>query len=606
MAPVALFPQCGFELEVGDLVAGTTAPATLVLQVPRPIVRAERLHLAFRSEAQAGYGSGKSRTVVRREILTSPFQVELPKGTPLPAGNHRYPFSFDVPKDLPPALFGDDCSIYHHFRAVLVVDWARDPSATFVPAVRHAPTVATRVPITVRSPSTFHDRLVVELTLASNLLALDEPIVGRLALRGGADVRFNSVVLTLVAKQRVVMGQDDVRTLRLGSVRAPADSLRRGEPLPFLIPPHVTTPSVDNAFIAMGYAIEVRVDVPFRFDPVFEVPITLLPRGSQLYDASDVVTAVGGERLRLIAAELAQRTGLRAGTPPVLATGRVGPIDMRLTDAPRDGILGVDVTLSFPSLALGTAFRPMGLLDGFRESPLLPEGLSHRYFLRASPAAGKDAFSPETLKGLFATLLAQAHGADDVHLADHHLGMHFRLRGDDASAIVELGTRAYDHAKAIGAALDALPFPPAVADAEAAWRGTASEEDATVVPSGPSLHGVFFRARVLTGEERAARTTFETVWRDGAPSTRVLVDFGDAPLPREAWATLSSPSDAAPHLAPLRAAFATATVASEGRVVTLEASSFAADPRSTFPALRALFLWALEVRSERRVDAPYR
>jgi hypothetical protein len=74
----------------------------LVIDVPEDIPRAERFQLTFRSIAWAGYGSGKGRQVVRRPMFFAPLHVDIPTDRPLARGQHRHPFTIDVPPWLPP------------------------------------------------------------------------------------------------------------------------------------------------------------------------------------------------------------------------------------------------------------------------------------------------------------------------------------------------------------------------------------------------------------------------------------------------------------------------------------------------------------------------
>src|SRR5687767_9616668 len=118
------FPKCEFRvlLPNGVITSGTTVDGILELTVPEPIPRAEHIDLYYRSKAWAGYGSGKHRRVIRRDMLIACLSVDLPVGQPLPAGTLRYPFQMNVPPFVSPSFFGNDCAIENVIETRLDVD----------------------------------------------------------------------------------------------------------------------------------------------------------------------------------------------------------------------------------------------------------------------------------------------------------------------------------------------------------------------------------------------------------------------------------------------------------------------------------------------------
>lgn len=602
---MALFPKCSFQLLVSDgrIVPGTRVAAELVLEAAEAIPRAEHVHVDFRSEAWAGYGAGKNRQVVRRNMFQAPIRVDLPN-EPLGAGQHRFPFAIDVPPWLPPAYEGNDCGIKHVVEMRLDVDWAVDPKATLHPAVSQVPRSATRRSLTLRSPVGFHEEIVLEVTLASAVLVEGEPLMGQIALRSGHRARFDAVVLTLANSDVMTMARRDRRRNSGTTTTIPADVMRAGEPVPFQIMPSPTlTPSFKSSFIDVDVALGVRVDVPWAQDPYFDLIVDLLPRGSTV-DGTASASIVGGERLRLLAAAMARSTGLSEGHAPTLVSGNVGPVAVSIVDAPREGRLGIDVDLTFPDVELGTVFRPLGMLDGFRSSPLLRGPLADRYLLRCTPVDARPAVDDDALTSFFATVFADVEGADDVRFSDHHLGLHISLTNDDEPRMVDAARGAHAKAKAIAEAIASLPFPAPLAAARPAWQATAAEQNAFLAPAGPSLY-FSLRARVLGGEERAIGVVFHTVWKKAGPTMRVDLDLGNAPLPEASHDELAkeTPSE---QLLSVRASFPKIHAHAHGTRATLEHEAWTPDPRTLLPAVEGFFGWVLDVRGERRVDAPYR
>ncbi len=577
---------------------GSRVEGTLVVTNEETIPRADHIQLAFETRAWAGYGSGKNRSVVRRSVFNAPFRVDVPDAT-LAAGTHRFPFTVDVPAWLPPAYQGNDCAIEHVIDTRVNVEWAIDPKTKVSPTIFLPPEQGYRKPLNTRSPQGFHESIVLEVTLASSELALDEPIIGQIALRGGHAARFDAIDLSFVSIARIVMGRGDGRYgAVINSVRIPAAALRGGEAAPFQIASNpYFLPTFHTAFIDNDLVLKVSVDIPWASDPSFDIMLHVLPRGSTLH--GDATTGVvGSQRLQRIAAAMAEGTGLREGRAPTLLEGNVGPVTLRIADAPQAARLGIVVDLTFPDVELGIVFRPLGMLEGFRESPLLPSALANRYLLRCE-------HDDPSVAAFIRTSLDDLASADDIRFSDHHLGLHFPLPNDEPDRMVDIARVAHARARAIGEAIGRLAFPKQVASALAAWQGMAAEQSAFLVPTGPALHGLSFRARVLGGEERVIGATIRTHWTKEGPVNHVELDLRGAPLPEAARAALENETTS-DGLRAVRGYFPVTHALADGRGATLERSDWAADPRTLLPAIEAFFWWLLDARGERRADLPYR
>ncbi len=607
---MSLFPKCTFEyfLDTTDagtksaakLVAGRRNDGTLVLQVPEHIPRAEHLTLDLTTVAWAGYGSGKHRRVIRQELLRIPMRVDMPPEG-MPAGRHSYPFHFDLPGWLPPAFQGADCGIAHEVKAALDVDWAIDPASTVHPKVLVPPAYGRRVTTVVRSPNGFHESIVLEVTLDSAVIAENEPLSGKIALRAGSDARFDAVVLTMSRSATILMGHSDRRRSDLAVVRVPAASVHTGQAVPFVFPPtEDALPTFSSPQINVDYYLRVAVDIPWGFDPEMEIPVTLLPRGSRIEgESSDV--ALGSERLRQMAHYVASRTGRTEGVPPVLVHGKEGPVSFSLSDAPREGALGVEGLLVFPGLGVDVRMRPLGVLDGFRTSPLLPPELQEKFLLRCETPEGRFG-RPPLGESEFHRVLAGLGTADSVRMTDHHLAFHVPVE-DDAEKLVQAATFIAQKAKVLAEVLASLPFPTALEHTRSAWEATAVERGATLTASGPTLSGMTIAVRTLAGEERAFTVRIGTDW-SAAPHTYVEVGCHPVLLPPTAQAMLEG-EVVHPMLTSLRGTFL--KMAQEGpSAVRLHALGTVDDPRTLFPAIEGVIAWVLDVRGERRADTPYR
>lgn len=603
---MALFPEASFAILFPNtgVVSGTRAEGTLELTVPEPIPRADHIHLFWRTQCVAGYGSGKHRYVERVNAFVAPLRLQLDSTKPLAAGSYSYPFAIDLPPWLPPSYVGDDCSISHTIDVRLDVDWAIDPKTSVTPEVRMAPFDMVAQPISTRSPAGFHEKFVVDLTLDSQCVVEGQPVTGQVALRSGHDARFDAITISVMSSATLKIGRGARRRGYGSTVRIPADYLRRGQSAPFAVHfnPSIVRPTFRNSFIDHDVYLIVEVDIPWARDPSFDLLLQVLPAGSRVQLAAHGASVLGTERLVRLAAAMATATGFAQGRLPTLVTGNVGPVAVTLTDSPQEGNIGVDIAFDFPNLGLGTSFRPLGMLEGFRQSPLLPVALANQYLLRAEQE-GKSAepVAVEALGAFYTALLSGFSVANEVRLADHHLGVRQPLANDGAEAMTSLAQWTRARAEIIAQAIARLPFAPSRAAAAPAWTATAAEQNAFLLPHLPAIVGLTLTSRIVGGEQRAIGLELRTQ-ADGTIDAEL--DLRAAPLPRPAWAALEKETDL-PELRAVRAVFSRIEVHSTERI-TLAGAPFAPDPRALLSTVEVFFWWLLDARGERRADAPYR
>jgi hypothetical protein len=599
---MALFPDAAFQVffPANGVVPGTRAEGTLAVEIPEDIPRADHIHLFWRTRAVAGYGSGKNRHVYANDMFVSPLEVKLDRNHPLKAGSYSYPFAIDLPPWLPPSYVGADCRIEHVIEVRLDVDWAVDPKARVTPVVQMAPIEIVAEPVATRSPAGFHDRFVVDLKLDRQCFAEGEPVTGQIALRSGHDARFDAITVAVASMATIRMGRGERRRGHGSQVRIPAEYLRSGASVPFSVHynPTLVRETFRNGFIDHDVYVVVEVDIPWASDPAFELPIQMLPAGSRIHLGGQNAVMVGTERLVRLAEGMAAATGFARGRLPTLVEGWVGPVGVVITDAPREGRLGIDIAFDFPDLGLGTNFRPLGMLEGFRQSPLLPVGLANHYLLRAEP---KVPVSQEALAAFYGAVLSGFEATSEVRLTDHHLGVRQPLANDGADAMTALAQWTRARAEIIAQAMTRLPFAPQYAGAAPAWTATAAEQNAFLLPHLPALTGLLLVSRIAGGEQRAIRLELRTR-PDGTIAAEL--DLRGTPLPRAAWAELEKGTDV-PGLRAVRAVFPRTDVHTVERV-TLEGAAFAADPRALLSTVETFFWWLLEQRHESRADAPYR
>jgi hypothetical protein len=232
----------------------------------------------------------------------------------------------------------------------------------------------------------------------------------------------------------------------------------------------------------------------------------------------------------------------------------------------------------------------------------LPAELQDKFFLRVEPP--KDRFDREPLgEPELHALLGGLGLADEVRLDDHRLAFHQRVE-DDAEWIAKHAENLVARAKVLATIITRLPFPKVLAHTRSAWEATAVERSGSLVPSVPAIDGMSFGVRTIGGEERSFELAIVTVWEGGVARTEVDLSFPGFALPEHALPMLAGKVEHA-MLGSLRGTFV--TLAPEGRhAIRAFTSTHVEDPRVLFPAIEGLVAWVLEVRGERRADAPYR
>ncbi|MEO8875086.1 MAG: hypothetical protein ABI461_05820, partial [Polyangiaceae bacterium] len=598
---MSLFPSCTFRIDIpgGRAIPGERLEAALVLYTLEPIPRAEHIDLLFESIAWAGYGGGKSRTVIRRKMFSAPLHIGLPKTEPFAPGFHHYPFAIDLPIWLPPGYIGEDCAIEHTFKTHLDVDWAVDPKAELSLTISRRPQQGTRRGIVVRSPPKFDSEVVVEVTLESTVIAENEPIRGQIALRSGLASSFRGLNLAIATQAKIVMGRSDKRLVERSVLEVPYETLRAGEAVSFAFPPIPNLPTTFRSnLIDNDVVLLVSLDRPWSRDPRFSIDLTVLPMGSTL-DGEGATTILGGERLRRLSAAMAQSNGLQPGDrAPTLAHGKIGSTALVLLDAPRKTTLGVDLEIIFPDVEIGLEIRERGFLDA--EPTLLPRGLE-RYHVDLDAKDERPALDEGALRSFLTASLGWLIGATELRMSDHHLAAHVKINNDDEGTMVEVARKARLQAEQISNAITALPFPAPLAAFRSAWQATAVEQVAVLIPTGPTLHGLAFRARLADGEERTITATLRTIWNTATPTIQADVNLDAAPIPATALKLLENQA-IVEGLVPVRGHFEVVHVTDDGRHATLSHEGWTEDPRTLLPALEAFFSWVLAARGERRVE----
>jgi hypothetical protein len=591
---MALYPQVEFDLSFmrTGLRAGELNKGELTLRVlDASIERVEHvdLHIACVGRAEVPKVVGIGIQTWTRPIAEISSRVPLP--SVLAHGHHTFPVEIQVPATLPANIEKGDWSILTTARIRLSVDWAHDPAVDMPLDVVPAQQQHAHESVVVRSPRNFYQADLLEVSLASNVVRIGEPLTGAIALRSSSPDDYTVTVKLrnlLLASGHAVDSYAPV-------LEIPKRNLLGGSAVSFSIPTGPLCPLVRTDCMIAEASLQVAV-ATFFHSATFDVPVVIAPSNARITGTTALHT-VGNDRLTAAAKEIARGTPLRAAVAlPDLAEGEVAFIWVTIFDALVDGHFGVGAVLRFPSLCMGLHART--IVESFAEAST-PHGYDEQFGIRfdTKTIAIKERAAATFLKDV----LRELREWTTLEFSDTELRVTTAMATSSTKALVEFAQFACAFATKFANAIRALPFPEAMAAWAPAWRAAEVQERALLVASGPTLHRIKREVRVSNGEVRAFGATLDVLWTRAGERTRLvlLVELGEDL--HKHTKVLSSPL-----LAPARALFPEISLGTDG-VIELARDGGDLSPANNLPALDTVIAWYLEVRGERVVaNTPYR
>ncbi|MCB9712583.1 MAG: hypothetical protein H6712_01915 [Myxococcales bacterium] len=237
----------------------------------------------------------------------------------LSAGEHEYPVTFALPPDVPGSFVGRHLSIEWTVRVRVDIPWWPDARAAFDLWVVASPHVDPPPPRVLAS-STDGPRgrkPYAEVSLGSSALDPGGQLQGRVALSNTAHNDYRALRFTLVAVQSVPgllspFTSHEARARWVVPLSAPAED----EPIAFSLRlPADLVPAFETQALSLKWFLEVKVEITWATNLELWIPVVVRP-GSVLEQAPTAAPlAVGSDRLALVWAEAARRSGyeLRAG-----------------------------------------------------------------------------------------------------------------------------------------------------------------------------------------------------------------------------------------------------------------------------------------------------
>jgi len=247
---------------------GDTLSGKVIVRTDKPF-DCNRVVLKFRSRERTEHGSGKHRRIDEEYLLTRVFR--LSEGRTIPEGNTAIPFSFQVPRGLPPSYKGYNGDIKHTIEAVVEVDWALDPK------MKREYRVLQQKPPYI--PSTEDTQVLskkesgLHVRLDSNILRMDSGILVRFKVE--KKKRMRRVRIDIRRREEAKCDWHNMKrdsNMRRRYVNLGEDDWGRwkekfiGEKWEYHLP-------FKSKLFRVRYYLEVTLEVGWGFDPSVQIPL---------------------------------------------------------------------------------------------------------------------------------------------------------------------------------------------------------------------------------------------------------------------------------------------------------------------------------------------
>ena len=465
-------------------------------------------------------GNNASQRYERRLTAQS---ATLLKDKSIPKGRTKLSCYFDLPETLPPShettsggLAAITAAVEYVVNIHCEISWWPDAKREFVLVVKQPP-------ITVDDPGpSLHASSVsgpsgkephVEFSLDTSQIAAGETLRGELALSNVDYNRYKIATLALVGQEkrfrndRALVRNDEV--LRY-AIQLDISKTEEGQAVPFGMKLPDDIPHTHRSVLwDLSWIFEVKLEVAWGNNLVAQVPVRVLPAGSQRkVRQRKAVPTVGSKRTAAIWQGVATAQQLDFNAQERAIEGRVDEVTIKITRAHRgaDGIFLVG-RLSYPSLGLSI---DGGLAGSLRRIvgggvALGVEAWDKRHYVNGREEAQVAAFAKALRKGLKHLTLADI---DDEHAVFEH-----RDAGQTKRAIDWFATQMRLMAAAFPSALRMVPPPAVMKDAVKSWEKLAKRLGARLQPSDMSVRGRYEGAEVhivteWTNAGEGRRTSF--------------------------------------------------------------------------------------------------
>ncbi len=506
---------------------GDELRATVVLDCARP-VEVEAIRVRLEGTDRWTLGSGQYAVTRRNDFLS--LGAELSKKRTLPKGRTELSVYIPLPESAPPTYKGSAATIEYTLHVHVPIAWWPDRRAAFdvfvAPAEVPSPPPETALySSNPRGP--IGNEAHCELSVASTWTRSGDIVAGALALSNVAHNRYSEVrvglrgVETIYDAGKVHTEREYMRyQIRLG-----AEQLGDGEMVPvrFRLPPEAAAeipwavrPNAHPPLSSLAWQLEVVVGIRWGQDLTLRVPFRVLPASARAGDAPSRLAppTVGSDRLRDLWQSIGAQHGLQYDAQTLY--GQLGgtTLAIRRDLTGRRGVFVV-AELTYPELHLAIDVAPATKVQ------MMVGGGA----LVGDPAWDRDHYVRARDEGQAAEMLRAIvpamRGAALRRMDDRRLTLEVRDTGAQRARMEQFVAASAALARAFEATRRALPPPPVMKEAVAAWRELAGRLAGALETARMRVEGQ------LATMEAEVRLSFD---EDGQPLSTWLSVRAPTPL----------------------------------------------------------------------------
>ncbi len=208
----------------------------------------------------------------------------------LPAGEHEFQVTLNVPHDAPATLTGTHCRVAYQLKIHVDIPLAFDKKQTLdFPLTASEKKLADAEPAHVVYPDeagrsfwqrTFVKDVTLNLAVDRNQMRAGDLINGMLTIDSAEPLKLNRIRLALVGDENCMAqghSSSAQHRIELDDIDAPhVIGLQNTSEFSFTVPEFKEPVSAQGKNFAIVWFVEIRLEIPWATDPVIRLPITLV------------------------------------------------------------------------------------------------------------------------------------------------------------------------------------------------------------------------------------------------------------------------------------------------------------------------------------------
>ena len=249
---------------------GETLTGNVIVNTDKEFV-CNRVVLKVVSKERSVVGSGKHRRIDEKQIVSRVFRIS--EGRTIQTGATSFPFSYNVPRDLPPSYDGYCGWIRHTVEGVVEVDWALDPKETMeYRVIQHRPPIRPEIVDTTATSKTENG---LHVQLNEDCVRMDTGILVRFKVDNKE--RMRAVRFDIIKREDAKCGWSDVKhetsVQRKHYELNPDDwgrwkEMQIGEDWQYHIP-------FQSQLFNISYHLQVTLEIGWGLDPEIKIPVSI-------------------------------------------------------------------------------------------------------------------------------------------------------------------------------------------------------------------------------------------------------------------------------------------------------------------------------------------